>query len=45
MHDGHHGMQPWKQLPKYDTYKSKYGPKYVSPDRRAHRTLAHRDMS
>jgi len=28
MHDGHHGMTPWKQLPKYDTYKSPYGPNY-----------------
>lgn len=25
-HEGHHGMQPWTQMPKYDTYKSKYGP-------------------
>lgn len=26
--EGHHGLQPWTQLPKYDrTYQSKYGPK------------------
>lgn len=32
-HDGHHGMQPWKQLPKYDTYKSKFGPNYkIAPN-------------
>ncbi|GAB7340576.1 hypothetical protein MBLNU457_6989t1 [Dothideomycetes sp. NU457] len=26
--EGHHGMQPWAQLPEYKTYKSKYGPQY-----------------
>ncbi|KAF1353358.1 ubiquinol-cytochrome-c reductase complex subunit-domain-containing protein [Delphinella strobiligena] len=26
-------MQPWKQMPKYDTYKSKYGPNYkIAPN-------------
>ncbi|KAL1306550.1 hypothetical protein AAFC00_005240 [Neodothiora populina] len=32
-HDGHHGMQPWKQLPDYETYKSKFGPNYkIAPN-------------
>ncbi|KAF2154741.1 hypothetical protein K461DRAFT_266117 [Myriangium duriaei CBS 260.36] len=27
------GIQPWAQLPKYDTYKSKYGPNYkIAPN-------------